>query len=235
MKLVVKIFAWTALVLLSVGIALAQASHVVTYEGDANANSKRPNFKGTLIAVDFPGQTATETTSLFRHLGARRFNVGTNPCIVGETVVCVRITVGEPIQSSGSGMISGYSGHGGYSTGGSFSGQLYPITLTVFLVVYDPNDGGNRPTILLGQATELAPAGSGSSFSSSYGSHGGGMYNTSDSNDLSATIGVAVEHDLNALLLRGSFKNVVKKFCALGTEAQWIPGANETVKKYFAQ
>jgi hypothetical protein len=211
----------------------AQESHIVTYEGTPGASSKRPDFTNALIAIDFTGPAADSATTMFRRLGAKRFNVGENPCIAPETVICVRLIKGNPMQSTSYGTSSAYGTRGGFSTNGSFSGQLYPITLRVSIVDY--NDGSTRPTIPLGEATCLAPAGSGSEWSSSYGRNGGGSYQSSSSGNLDSTIGIAVAHDLDALLLKGSLKNSLRKFLAWGTSAQWIPGANDTVRKYFAQ
>ncbi len=220
-------------VFFSTGATSAQESHIVTYEGKSDASSKRPDFTNTLIAIDFSGTAAETATAMFRRLGANRFNVGSNPCIAPENVICVRFSQESPIQSTSYGTTSSYGGRGGFSASGSFNGQLYPITLHVFLVVY--NDGVTRPTIPLGDATCLAPAGSGSEWSSSYGRNGGGNYQSSSSGGLDSTIGVAISHDLDALLLKGSLRNSLRKFLAWGTNAQWIPGANDTVHKYFAQ
>lgn len=208
----------------------AQEARIVHYDTSANASSKRPDFKGAVIAIDFGGTAALNAKTLFVKLGATDFVEGKNPCVIAHTVVCVRFSEGESVQSSSYGGISNYGGHGGYSSNGSFSGTLTPISLTVFLVVYDPNDGGNRPTIMLGQASALAPAGSGSEWSSSYGRGAAGTYYSGGTSDLGATIGTAVNQDLNALLS----KNLFNKFLAWGTYAKWVPGADATVKDTFA-
>jgi hypothetical protein len=228
MKLTVKIFAWAALVFLSIGITLAQEARVVHYDADAKADSKRPDFKGALIAIDFGGTSAISAKDLFMKLGARDFVEGKNPCVYGQTLICVRISVGDAMQVSSSGQIGGY-GRSGYQSGGSFSGSLYPINLDVFLVKYDKDNGGERPTLSLGHSQCLAPAGSGSSFSSSYGSRGGGMYSSNDSSDLNATIGNAVRQDLNRLLSRNAFS----QFMAWGTYVKWFPGSDAAVKDAF--
>jgi len=216
--------------LFSVGTMVAQQSHVVTYDGDANASSKRPHFAGALIAVDFGGPAAERATTLFRHLGARRFNVGHNPCVSPEKViVCVRIEQGTPIQASGSGQSASYGSHGGFSSGGSFSGQFYPITLRVFLV---ENEGATYKTVPLGEAMCFASSGSGSEYSSSYGNNGGGSYYSSSSGGLS--IDPAVKQDMDMLLLKGSLAHSLDKFLSWGVQGGWIPGADLTVKNAFA-
>lgn len=228
MKLTARIFVWTALVLLSTGIALAQKASIVHYDADAKADSKRPDFKGSLIAIDFGGTSAVNAKDLFMKLGARDFVEGKNPCVYPHDLICIRVSVGGAMQVSSSGQSGGY-GRNGYQSGGSFSGSLYPINLDVFLVKYDEKNGGERPTVPLGHAQCLAPAGSGSSFSSSYGSRGGGMYQESDSSDLNATIGNAVRQDLNRLLSRNAFS----QFMAWGTYSKWFPGADTEVKDAF--
>lgn len=227
-KFAIKVFAWTGLILFSTLVALAQTAYVVHYDADAKADSKRPDFKGALIAIDFGGTSAVNIKGLFMKLGARDFVQGENPCIYPHDLICVRVSVGGAMQVSSSGEIGGY-GRGGYYTGGSFSGNLYPINLDIFIVKYDKNNGGERPTVPLGHAQCLAPAGSGSSFSSSYGSHGGGTYYENDSSGLDATMGNAVRQDMNALLSRNAFS----KFLAWGTYAKWFPGANTEVKDAF--
>jgi hypothetical protein len=230
MKLLARIFAWTALVLLSVGVALAQEARIVHYDADAKADSKRPDFKGTLIAIDFGGTSAVNIKDLFMKLGARDFVEGKNPCVIGKTLICVRVSVGDAMQVSSSGQIGGYGGNG-YQSGGSFSGSLYPVNLDVFLVKYDEKNGDERPTVALGHAQCLASAGSGTSYSSSYGSRGGGAYYTSSTNDLNADMGNAVRQDMNALLNRNAFS----KFLAWGTYAKWFPGADTEVKDVFGR
>jgi len=210
------------------GVALAQQAQIVHYDADAKADSKRPDFKGALIAIDFVGTSAVSAKDLFMKLGARDFVEGKNPCDYSRTLICVRISVGSPMQVSSSGQIGGYGGSG-YQTGGSFSGNLYPINLDVFIVKYDKDNGGERPTLPLGHSQCLAPAGSGSSFSSSYGSRGGGTYYASDSSDLNATMGNAVGQDLNRLLSRNAFS----QFMAWGTFGKWFPGADTAVKDAF--
>jgi hypothetical protein len=228
MKLATKIFAWAALVLLSIGIALAQEARVVHYDADAKADSKRPDFKGALIAIDFGGTSAVSVKDLFMKLGARDFVEGHNPCVFGHTLVCVRISVGGAEQVSSSGQSGGYGGNG-YQSGGSFSGSLYPVSLDVFLVKYDEKNGGERPTVPLGHSQCLAPAGSGTSYSSSYGSRGGGTYYSSSTSDLNAEMGNAVRQDMNALLSR----NALNKFLAWGTYSKWFPGADTEITNAF--
>ncbi len=223
-----KFLAVTAMFFAACAALAAQEARIVHYDADAKADSKRPDFKGSVIAIDFDGTTAVTAKALFMKLGARNFSEGKNPCVIGQTVICVRVSVGNPMQASSNGQISGYGGSG-YTTGGSFSGQLYPINLDVFLVVYNKDDGGDRPTIPLGRASCLAPAGSGSSFSSSYGRNGGGTYSSNDSSDLNATMGNAVNQDLTRLLSR----NVLGQFLAWGTYAKWLPGADTAVKNAF--
>jgi hypothetical protein len=231
MKKLAKSLLWGAIFLLGVGIALAQEAHIVHYDADANASVKRPDFKGAAIAIDFGGTAAINAKVLFMKLGARDFVEGQNPCVVGQNVICVRISVGKPQQFSSSGQIGGY-GSGGYSGGGSFSGNLYPVTLDVFLVKYDKDDGGHRPTIELGQAMCLTPAGSGTEYSSSYGRNGsGGSYTSTSTSSLDATVGNAVRQDLNRLLSRSAFS----QFLAWGTYAKWLPGAGNAVKEAFKQ
>jgi hypothetical protein len=230
MKLAAKIFEWTALGLLSVSIALAQEARVVHYDADAKADSKRPDFKGALIAIDFSGTSAVSAKDLFMKLGARDFVEGKNPCVFGHTLICVRVSVGGAMQVSSSGQTGGY-GRSGYQAGGSFSGSLYPVNLDVFLVKYDENNGGERPTIALGHSQCLASAGSGTSYSSSYGSRSGGTYYSASTNDLNAEMGNAVRQDMNALLSR----NALNKFLAWGTYAKWFPGADTEVKNVFGR
>jgi hypothetical protein len=214
--------------LFETGIALAQEASIVHYDADAKADSKRPDFKGALIAIDFGGTSAVSAKDLFMKLGARDFVEGKNTCVYQHDLICVRVSVGSPMQVSSSGQIGGY-GRGGYQSGGSFSGDLYPINLDVFLVKYDKDNGGERPTLPLGHAQCLAPAGSGSSFSSSYGGRGGGTYSSNDTSDLNATIGNAVRQDLNRLLSRNAFS----QFMAWGTYVKWFPGADTAVKDAF--
>jgi hypothetical protein len=230
MKLATKIFSWTTLVLFSVGIALAQEARVVHYDADAKADSKRPDFKGALVAIDFRGTSAVNAKDLFMRLGARDFVEGKNPCVFGHTLVCVRVSVGGAMQVSSSGQSGGY-GSGGYQSGGSFSGSLYPVNLDVFLVKYDEKNGGERPTVPLGHSQCLAAAGSGTSYSSSYGSHGGGTYSSSSTSDLNAEMGNAVRQDLNRLLS----KNAFSQFMAWGTYVKWFPGADTEVKNAFVR
>lgn len=216
--------------LFSVGSAVAQ-SHVVTYEGDANASSRRPDFTHATIAIDFGGPAAEKATALFRHLGARRFNVGHNVCVSPETViVCVRLEEGAPTQAAGSGYTSSYGSRGGFSTGASFSGEFVPITLKVFLV---KNEGATYTTVPLGEAMCTASSGSGTEYSSSYGRNGGGSYQSSSSGGLS--INPAVNQDMDMLLEKGSLAHSLDKFLSWGVQGGWIPGADQTVKIAFAQ
>jgi len=228
-KLITNVLAWTGImVLFCAGIALAQEARVIHYDADAKADSKRPDFKGALIAIDFGGTSAVSAKDLFMKLGARDFVEGRNPCVFGHTLVCVRISVGGAMQVASSSQMGGYGGNG-YQSGGSFNGSLYPINLDVFLVKYDEKNGGERPTVPLGHSQCLAPAGSGSSFSSSYGNRGGGTYYESDSSDLNATIGNAVRQDLNRLLSRNAFS----QFMAWGTYSKWFPGADTEITNAF--
>ena len=228
MKLTIRFLMCIALVLVCVGTAPAQEASIVHYSADAKADSKRPDFKHALIAIDFGGTSAVSAKALFMKLGARDFVEGQNPCSYQRNLVCVRVSVGDPMQVSSSGQIGGY-GNSGYYSGGSFSGSNYPITLDVFLVKYNEKNGGDRPTVPLGQATSLAPVGSGTSFASSYGSNGGGSMQSSSSGDLSSTMGNAVNQDLNELLSR----NMFSKFLAWGTYAKWLPGADVAVQDTF--
>jgi hypothetical protein len=227
-KLIINILTWTGIFLFCAWPALAQQARVVHYDADAKADSKRPDFKGALIAIDFGGTSAVSVKDLFMKLGARDFIEGKNPCVFGHTLICVRVSVGGAMQVSSSGQIGGYGGSG-YQSGGSFSGSLYPVSLDVFLVKYDENNGGERPTVPLGHAQSLAAAGSGTSYSSSYGSRGGGTYYASSTNDLNADMGNAVRQDMNALLNR----NALSKFLAWGTYAKWFPGGDTEVKDAF--
>jgi hypothetical protein len=229
-KLIINVLAWAGIFLFCVGIALAQEARIVHYDADAKADSKRPDFKGALIAIDFGGTSAVSVKDLFMRLGARDFVEGKNPCVFAHTLICVRVSVGGAMQVSSSGQSGGYGGNG-YQSGGSFSGSLYPVNLDVFLVKYDEKNGGERPTLPLGHAQCLASAGSGTSYSSSYGSRGGGTYYTSSTNDLDADMGNAVRQDMNALLSR----NALNKFLAWGTYSKWFPGADNAVKDAFGR
>ncbi len=217
-----------ATVLLGVGTVLAQEANIIHYDAGTKTDSRRPDFRGAVIAFDFGGTTAVNAKALFMKLGARDFSEGKNPCTISQSVICVRISVGGPMQVSSSGQIGGY-GSGGYYSGGSFSGNLYPINLDVFLIKYDKENGGDRQTVPLGHAQCFASAGSGSSFSASYGSRGGGSSYSTESSDLDATIGNAVRQDLNRLLSR----NAVSQFLAWGTYAKWLPGADAAVENTF--
>jgi hypothetical protein len=227
-KLITNVLAWTGMVLFCAGIALAQEAQIVHYDADAKADSKRPDFKGALIAIDFGGTSAVSAKDLFMKLGARDFVEGNNPCVFGHDLICVRVSVGSAMQVSSSGQSGGYGGNG-YQSGGSFSGSLYPVSLDVFLVKYDEKNGGERPTVPLGHSQCLAPAGSGTSYSSSYGSRGGGTFYSSSTNDLNAEMGNAVRQDMNALLSR----NALNKFLAWGTYSKWFPGADTAVADAF--
>ena len=57
-KLIINVLAWAGIFLFCVGIALAQEARIVHYDADAKADSKRPDFKGALIAIDFGGTSA---------------------------------------------------------------------------------------------------------------------------------------------------------------------------------
>ena len=96
---------------------------------------------------------------------------------------------------------------------------------------YDEKNGGERPTVPLGHAQCLAPAGSGTSYSSSYGRNGGGTYYSSSTSDLNAEMENAVRQNMNALLSRNAFN----KFLAWGTYAKWLPGADTEVKNVFGR
>jgi hypothetical protein len=227
-----KMLPWIGVILMSAAVLVAQETqnHIVTYEGGADANSHRPDFAGATIAIDFEGPAARKAVDLFHHLGATHFVIGHNPCVSSTPVdvVCVRIIQGIP----GSAQSSNYGSHGGISTGGSSSGQLTPIILTVFLVEY--NDGATRPTIPLGDAMCYASSGSGSEWSSGSGKSGSWSYMSSSTTDLSGSnSGVAIAQDLDALLMKMSWKNSLSKFLAMGNNAGWIPGANETVAEHF--
>ena len=228
MKSTITILTWIIVILFCVSIAPAQEASIVHYSADAKADSKRPDFKHVLIAIDFGGTSAVSAKALFMKLGARDFVEGQNPCVYPKTLVCVRVSVGTPMQVSSSGQFGGY-GNNGYYSGGSFTGSDYPINLDVFLVKYDKKNGGDRPTVPLGQASALAPVGSGTSFASSYGYNGGGSMESSSSGDLASAMGNAVNQDMNALLSR----NLINKFLAWGTYAKWLPGADIAVQDAF--
>ena len=225
---------WIGMILMSAAVLVAQDSqnHIVTYEGGVNASTHRPNFTNATIAIDFEGPAARKATDLFYRLDARHFVVGHNVCVSTVTVVCVRIVKGASEQVSGSSQSSNSGNRGGITTGGSSSGELTPITLTVFIVDY--NNGAIRPTIPLGDATCNASSGSGSEWSSGSSQSGSWSYMSSSTTELSASnSGVAISQDLDSLLMKMSWKNSLSKFLAMGTNAGWIPGADVTVAMYF--
>ena len=98
--LVVEVLKWSALALFSVGIAIAQQAQIVHYDAPEKASSKRPDFKGAVIAIDFGGTAAINAQAYFMKLGARDFVKGNNPCVVDRTIICVRTSVGSPMQLS---------------------------------------------------------------------------------------------------------------------------------------
>jgi hypothetical protein len=229
-KSLTNVALWIGIILLSVGVALAQDSRIVHYDTDASASSKRPDFKGALIAIEFGGTVGMNAKALFMKLGARDFVQGDNPCVIARDVVCAQVTVGEPQAGTFYSQTNGGGGFG-FSVGGSFSGEAYPITLHVLLIKYDKENRRQQTPIELGEAMSLAQVGSGTSYSSSYGRHGGGSSSSSSTTSLNGTMGGAADQDVNRLL----HHNGLVRFFSGGAYAKWVPGADSAVKEAFQQ
>lgn len=227
-----KIFVAMCVVVLSAifttNNAIAQA-HIVHYDTSGKIDSKRPDFKNTVVAIDFGGTAAVNAKTLFMKLGVKDFSEGNKPCVIDQTVICMSINVGAPMNVSSYGGGSGYTNNGGSYNQSSFSGKLYPINVTVELI--ERHKDGSTNVVPLGSASCLAPAGSSSEWISNSGRRGGGSFNASATSGLDSTMGLAVNKDITHLL----DPSLMRRLFATGTYAKWLPGADTSVKAAFAE
>jgi hypothetical protein len=239
-KILMVLAAGLVSMILSATGALAQAT-ITHYSAVGKLDSNRPDFSNAVVATDFGGKIAEKAIAMFRNLNVEDFSLksaeGTRPCLPTKevpTLVCIHIESGPGVAINESGSSSGYGRGGGVYEQSSFSGNLYDIYLTVTLIRLGSN--GNISSLDLGSSSTIAPAGVSYESISSYGKNGnGGITSMNVNSGLNATIGNAINKDLNSLFEKKGLWGGVKKWNAIaeGARPQWIPGADQEVALAF--
>jgi hypothetical protein len=227
MKTILRFMVWTVIALCSTAM-LAQDVTIEHYSGD-NTSTNRPDFTKAPIAIDFDGKAGAEAKKAFAKLGARDF-VQQVTCSANKTVICAKVLIGTPVNTSSYSYGSAYGNRGGYSSNASFNGQWRGIQLMVSLITFDPITHQHQETPL-GIAIYTAAAGSGTESDSSYNRRGGFSFQFGGSNGFESSIPIAVNNDIIRLL--GGTKNPWKLGMTLGTYTQWFPGASQLVEQTF--
>lgn len=238
-KVLLVMMAFAAMMTIAKVPASAQAdgNWYVHYDANKKASKGRPDFHtipGVVVDIDIPDLTIRNVVQQrFEDLGVENFTPYGNHCVDPGTIICIRYALGPASDVGGSGYSSAYGNRGGVSFGGSFSGQQRIVVFSIFLVKYNPADGGNRPRVPLAEASNPAFAGSGNSYSTSYSGNGGGSYFAAESGGWN--IGPPLSADIDALLSTHSLGGLFRKGLSLGTQNIWFRGSADAVKEAFTR
>jgi hypothetical protein len=233
MKNAVVVLAKMALILLFAGIPALGEPHIIHYEATGKLDTKRPDFKGAVIAIDFGGPEALNALKKFRKLGAQDFSddINNRPCTIDPPVICIGFNVSKPASVSTSSTSYGYSNTGSASNQSSFNGQQYSINVTLTLIRRGNN--GRIENIPLGVSSTLAPAGMSYESIAGYGRNGGSATSFSTTSGLDATIGNAISQGLIGLLEPWKGWGIAKHLITAKIVSPWVPGADVEVEKAF--
>lgn len=230
MRLIAQRFTpkWFSLFVLSCFLLPPQdaLAKIVHYEKGVG-KAQRPDLSRVVVCADVPGSNVLRTISRLRSLknGPQDFSEPDQPCDTSGPYVWIH----PQTHNLGTASSSGWSGSGGwgggYSSYGSFSGNVYFVRLDMDLV------RPGYPTIILGEAAVTAQVGYSSGSGWSYGRQGGSSYSSQGVTPRDVAFNAAINECSLRMLNHGNWlAKFMRQFWHADVTVTWIPGANETVQ-----